>query len=127
MANMPISYERKRILMSVSLGDINAAARSLAMIWGREFGHKSKKDFGITVTIMKSLLKGNGEIGVRPYTFSQIEATILWLANGVKRNNVAITSAGVLKYILPDFVAGKLVEETFLVKKKRHERTVRII
>gem|GEM_PF-5043386 len=95
------------------------------MIWGRAFKHKGKKDFGITVTIMKSLLKGNGEIGVKPYTFSQIEGAILWLAEGVKRCDVAISSAGVLKCVIPDFFCGNNVEETFLVKKK--ERMVRIV
>lgn len=87
--------------------------QSLANLWGRRFGNV---DWSFTIGVMKVLLKGNAEKGLKAYRYHDVEGCIEWLVEAQEEGELVrdITGPGVIRWVIDSYIARKDVSETFL-------------
>lgn len=95
--------------------NVGTQSVDLAKQWGRRFGNPV---FGLTLGLMKGYLTGNADKGIPSYSYHNIAGCIRWLYAGRGKVNKPITGAGVIATVIKDFIAGKLIEDTWLGYEK---------
>lgn len=92
-------------------------AKSLAGRWGLRFGNT---DWSFTIGMMRNLLRGNPDKGLKAYRYQDVQGCIEWLYQAKKERKLKkeITGPGVIKWVIDSFLAGKDISETFLGYEK---------
>lgn len=110
--------------MAQMKSNIGGQAVSLAKLWGQKFGNT---DFGRTLGEMKTLLKGNLELGLPAYRCSDIKECIEWLfaAQQERKLKKNINGPGVIRWIIGVYLNSGKIEDTFLCYEEP-KRVVRV-